>query len=86
MLGLASTKKQVFGLEYLLVRRLLARLQAGTMAGTEGTVGGKCTSEKTGDGVGVTLGKHSVNFCSATAGESVLTCSKGDEAFGQLSS
>jgi len=32
------------------------------MAGTEGTVGGKCTSEKTGDGVGVTLGKHSVNF------------------------
>lgn len=32
------------------------------MAGTEGTVGGKCTSEKTGDGVGATLGKHSVNF------------------------
>lgn len=32
------------------------------MAGTEGTVGGKCTSEKTGEGVGVTLGKHSVRF------------------------
>lgn len=32
------------------------------MAGTEGTAGGKCTSEKTGEGVGVMLGKHSVRF------------------------
>lgn len=33
------------------------------MAGTEGTVGDKCTSEKTGEGVGVMLGKHSARFC-----------------------